>query len=142
VAVHSGPGAVVTAPETGAGKPKKPRKRRYQVEIDGEVLEVSSLQEAQDVLEKVKEEAEATARVAVERAAKAKKRDDHSVRKDARRTLIPPEVESRSFPNLAKEINAEIERTYQSAINTIEIALLLRKADQEDEDDVEILLLL
>ena len=129
-------------PIPAGGKGKRSRKKTLQVEIDGEVLEVSSLQEAQEVLDQAKVKAEATAKLAVERAAKAKRRDDHSVRKDARKSLVLPEIESRSFPNLAKEINAEIERTYQSAINSIEIALLLRKAEQDEEDDEELLLLL
>jgi hypothetical protein len=140
--VNSGDVVTPVAGQQPAGKARKTRKKRYQVEIDGEVLEVSSLQEAHEVLEKAKSDAEALAKLTVERAAKAKKRTPHDIRKDARKALLLPNIVAPALPDVAAEVQAAIEQAYQSAINAIEIELLLRKAEQDDEDDVELLLLL
>ncbi len=140
VAVHIGPGAEVES--KGAGKSKKPRRRRYQVEVDGEVFDASSAEEAESILEQVKEEAKAAAALAIDRATKAKARPASKVIKDAKKSLELPSISATNLPNIADEVLKDIGDIYQDALRSIEISLLLRKAEQDEEDDEEVLLLL
>jgi hypothetical protein len=130
--------------DTGAGKSRKPRKRKYQVEINGEVYDVSSVSEAEQVLEKVKKEAEDTAVLAIDRAKKALRRPVRQIVKDAKKALVVPEITaSPSLEGFVNQIVGQIQATYESTIRSIEIAALLRKRDREiEEDDEDILMLL
>ena len=135
----------VVVPQTGGGKSRKPRKRRYQVEVDGEVFDVSSLDEAQEVLERVKADAEKTAAVAIERATKAKRRPVRKVIADAKKALQLPTV-AVSSPDLsavANQVLGAIRANYDSALSAIEIAAHMARRDREiEEDDEEVMLLL
>jgi hypothetical protein len=127
------------ARNTGAGRSSR-RKRRYEVEIDGEVFDVESVAEATAILEKVKELAEEKAAEALNRASKSVKRPVRKVLADARKALPIPEI--RTDAPVSDAVNAllsEIADLYRSTIQTIEIGALLRR--REDEDDEEVLLL-
>ena len=132
------------AAQAGGGKSRKPRKRRYQVEIDGEVHEVESLQEAEDVLAEVAQKATETAKLAIERAAKAKRRPVRKIVRDAEKALEVPEVSvPPSLQSYADQMIGKIRAEYQSAMSAIEIAAHMAKREREiEEDDEEVLMLL
>jgi len=134
---------VVPSGEKPAGKPKK-RKRRYQVEIDGEVIEVSSVDEAQAILDEVRAKAEETAKLAISRAVKAKRKPAREVIKDARKALQVPEISvPDSLQDYATRMVDQIKAQYESALRSIEIGALLARQDYIlEQDDEEILMLL
>ena len=141
VAVHSGDGAEVVQPRTGAGKSRR-QSQRVVVEIDGEDFIAESPEEAQAILDQAKEAAEEKAKVAIERATKARNRPTRKVMADARKALELPAISAPDLGGYAEEISRQIEDIYQSAIQTIEVAALLRKRELEEEDDEDILMLL
>ena len=141
VAVHSGDGAEVVQPRTGAGKSRR-QSQRVVVEIDGEDFIAESSEEAQAILDQAKEAAEEKAKVAIERATKARNRPTRKVMADARKALELPAISAPDLGGYAEEISRQIEDIYQSAIQTIEVAALLRKRELEEEDDEDILMLL
>ncbi|MBK7515439.1 MAG: hypothetical protein IPI51_07465 [Betaproteobacteria bacterium] len=132
------------AAQAGGGKSRKPRKRRYQVEIDGEVHEVESLQEAEEVLAEAAQKATETAKLAIERAAKAKRRPVRKIVRDAEKALEVPEVSvPPSLQSYADQMIGKIRAEYQSALSAIEIAAHMAKREREiEEDDEEVLMLL
>jgi hypothetical protein len=134
---------VATTAEVAAGKPKK-RRRRYQLEIDGEVIEVSSINEAQAILDEVRAKAEETARLAVSRAVKAKRKPAREVIKDARKTLQLPDIKAQGDLNeYASKMIDQIKAQYESALRSIEIGALLARQDYIiEQDDEEVLMLL
>lgn len=140
-ALHEGDGAEVAKPFTGAGRPRRTR-QRVVVEIDGEDFIAESSEEAQAILDQAKEAAEEKAKVAVERATKARNRPTRKVMADARKALELPAISAPDLGGYAEEISRQIEDIYQSAIQTIEVAALLRKRELEEEDDEDILMLL
>ena len=89
-----------------------------------------------------KEAAEEKAKVAIERATKARNRPTRKVMADARKALELPAISAPDLGGYAEEISRQIEDIYQSAIQTIEVAALLRKRELEEEDDEDILLLI
>ena len=138
-------GAPVEPPkQTGGGKSRKPRKRRYQVEIDGEVHEVESLQEAEAVLAEAAQKATETAKLAIERAAKAKRRPVRKIVRDAEKALEVPEVSvPPSLQSYADQMIGKIRAEYQSALSAIEIAAHMAQREREiEEDDEDVLMLL
>ena len=141
---YSGAPVVEPPKQTGGGKSRKPRKRRYQVEIDGEVHEVESLQEAEEVLSEATQKATETAKLAVERASKAKRRPVRKIIRDAEKAFTVPKV---SVPprlqSYADQMIGQIRAEYQSALSAIEIAAHMAKREREiEEDDEEVLMLL
>ena len=138
---HSGDGAEVARPFTGAGRHRRTRPRVV-VEIDGEDFIAESSEEAQAILDQAKEAAEEKAKVAIERATKARNRPTRKVMADARKALELPAISAPDLGGYAEEISRQIEDIYQSAIQTIEVAALLRKRELEEEDDEDILLLI
>lgn len=132
------------AAASGGGKSRKQRKRRYQVEIDGEVHEVESLQEAEAVLAEAAQKATETAKLAIERAAKAKRRPVRKIVRDAEKALAVPEVAvPPSLQSYADQMIGQIRAEYQSALSAIEIAAHMAKREREiEEDDEEVLMLL
>ena len=130
--------------QSGGGKSRKPRKRRYQVEIDGEVHEVESLQEAEEVLAEAAQKATETAKLAIERAAKAKRRPVRKIVRDAEKALEVPAVSvPPSLQSYADQMIGKIRAEYQSALSAIEIAAHMAKREREiEEDDEEVLMLL
>jgi hypothetical protein len=124
----------------GAGRSRKPR-RKYTVEIDGEVFDVDSREEAAYLLEQAKKQAEEIARIAVERAAKAEKRPTRKVLSDARKTLQEPEIlASEDLAAEAEAVKAAIDAMYKDAMVKVEIAARLRR--EEDDDEAALLLLI
>ena len=132
------------AAASGGGKSRKQRKRRYQVEIDGEVHEVESLQEAEAVLAEAAQKATETAKLAIERAAKAKRRPVRKIVRDAEKALEVPAVSvPPSLQSYADQMIGQIRAEYQSALSAIEIAAHMAKREREiEEDDEEVLMLL
>ena len=136
------PVAPVTSGLKPAGKSRK-RRKKYTVEIDGEVYAVGSEAEAIEVLEKVAEKARETAELAISRAAKAKAKPARDVIRDAKKTLKAPEIEvSPDLDAIAAHILKGVQSVYSDALQSIEISTLLRKREREDEEDEDILLLL
>ncbi len=132
------------AAAAGGGKSRKPRKRRYQVEIDGEVHEVESLQEAEAVLAEAAQKATETAKLAIDRAVKAKRRPVRKIVRDAEKALTVPDVAvSPSLQSYADQMIGKIRAEYQSALSAIEIAAHMAQREREiEEDDEDVLMLL
>ena len=128
----------------GGGKSRKTRKRKLQVEIDGQVFDVESEEEAEAVLDKVAKEAAETAKLAIERAAKAKRRPVRKIVRDAEKALSVPQVSvPSSLRSYADQMIGQIRAEYQSALSSIEIAAHMAKREREiEEDDEEVLMLL
>lgn len=133
--------APIVARSTGAGRAK--RKRRYQVEIDGEVFDAESVDDALEILAKAKDQAQAIADDAVAKAVKAKRRQPRKVAADATRALQLPTIEAPGIQEAVASVLADIRAIYERAAKTIDIELAMRRRDAAiDEDDEEILLLL
>ena len=138
-------GLFVPSTNRGAGSPsktRKPRKRRFTVTVDGEDFQVSSVEEAQEILAKVRESAEEQAEVVTQRAKAVSNRPQRKVLADARKSLAVPSIKVPADMRPAAEaLRAEIESIYNAAIQAVEIGALLRKqAEQDDEDDLLMLL--
>lgn len=134
-------GVYAAEPSTGGrSSPRKKAKRRYVVEVDGELIQVASPQEAQHVLEQVRELAR------------------QSAERDVNTEVVPkpPRVSiktSSGKPTTSKAIQAEVKKTqkvinreYVRAANAIaqqrEISdLLIKKFKQEEEEELIALLL-
>jgi hypothetical protein len=121
-----------------AGRPKK--RKKHQVEIEGQVYEADSEAEALYMLEKVKEQAEAAAKLALERANKALKKPIRKILQDARKALQPPVVDSDELPSEAEQILKEIDDLYKDTLMKVEIAALLRKQEEEEEEAILLML--
>lgn len=125
-----------------AGRPSKKR-RRLEVEIDGEVFDVSSPEQARAVIDQAQAQAEELAAIAVRRAVAAKTRPQRKVMADARRALLVPRIDvPEEFEPYALKVRSDIEALYQSTMRTIEIATLMDKRQRQEEDDEDVLLLL
>jgi hypothetical protein len=121
-----------------AGRPKK--RKKHQVEIEGQVYEADSEAEALYMLEKVKEQAEAAAKLALERANKALKKPVRKILQDARKALQPPVVESEELPSEAELILKQIDDLYKDTLMKVEIAALLRKQEEDEEEAILLML--
>lgn len=116
----------VAVKNTGAGRPKRPR-RRLLVEINGEDFEVSSPEEAQVLLAQAKQIAEQ----AIEKARKAPVRVTRGVQRP-RITTTAPELKQ-----VVAEARREIVDLFDGLARDMEIAALMRKmAEQDEEDDL------
>jgi hypothetical protein len=137
-------GAITVQQDLGAGGvAKRKYRKRFVVEVDGELFEVRSEQEAVNVLEQLVELAKKQAEVTVERAQKANKRPKRKVLSDARKSLVIPKVEAnRWLSDMADQAMIRIEEIYEDALRIIEIGALLKKRDDDDEDEIETILLM
>lgn len=123
--------------QSGAGRPRKKRRRAF-VEIDGQTFEVSSKDEALELLQRARAIAE---RQAEQRAKVA----ESNVSRIARRIGSVPQVRVitpviTASPDLGVgDIIKGIERLYTQAAELAELRVLLQK--QMDEEDEELLLL-
>ena len=106
--------------------------------------EVESLQAAEEVLAEAAQKATETAKLAIERAAKAKRRPVRKIVRDAEKALTVPDVAvSPSLQSYADQMIGQIRAEYQSALSAIEIAAHMARREREiEEDDEEILMLL
>ncbi|MBK6786326.1 MAG: hypothetical protein IPG77_01370 [Betaproteobacteria bacterium] len=102
------------------------------------------MDEAQAVLAEAAQKATETAKLAVERAAKAKRRPVRKIVRDAEKALTVPQVSAPpSLQSYADQMIGKIRAEYQSALSAIEIAAHMAKREREiEEDDEEVLMLL
>jgi hypothetical protein len=106
----------------GAGKRR--RRKKYLVEIDGQDFEVSSPSEAIELLARAK----TVATQAIEKASKAPTRVGPGIDRPRIRTSDP------ELKPVVHRAQAELTKIYDSAIRDLEIAALMRKADEDEEE--------
>lgn len=114
----------VAKKDSGAGR-KRPR-RRLLVEIDGQDFEVSSEEEATVLLARAKQ----VAAQAIEKARKAPFRIDRGIQRP--RISTP---DSELIP-VVKQARQEIRSLYDELSMELEIAALMRKRDEEEEEAI------
>jgi len=139
-AFQIGGGGVAPTPapppaQTPAGAPR--RRRRYLIEIDKELFEVRSEEEAYQILGQLKAEAENQAKLVLERSKRAIHRPTRKILQDTRKALKPPEINAPDFSQYAQAILDQIQDLYKSTFLTIEIWARLR---EDDDDDILLLL--
>jgi hypothetical protein len=135
--------------QPAGGRPSRKR-RKYQVEIDGQAFSVDSPAEAQQLLEQAEELARQQAEQAAERAANAPKRAKRKIIADARKVLKTPDVrmiaddeeDAELLEAAAQEFIARINELYADTMRAIEIGALLRVQIDNDEDDAIVALLM
>lgn len=115
----------VAKKDSGAGRPKRPR-RRLLVEIDGQDFEVSSPEEAQVLLARAKQ----VATQAIEKARKAPVRVDRGIQRPRISTPDPELIP------VVKQARQEIRSLYDEFSMELEIAALMRKRDEEEEEAI------
>lgn len=143
VASGSGGTEVASSTPTPAGRPARKRTRNYVVEIDGEDHIVGSVAEARALLDTVQEEAEQVAKVAAERAAKASKKPIRKVLHDARKALQVPQITApKALAPIAEQALTSVQSLYDSTMRDIEIAALFRRAQAQEDDDEDVLMLM
>jgi hypothetical protein len=118
------------------------RRKKYEIEIDGQVFEAESEAEALALLEQAKEQAEEKASAVTSKAIAAVNRPKRKVLADVRKALKPPVIEATEpLQQSANAVLKQIQAIYDDALRAVEISALLKK--QEDEqDDEDILLML
>jgi hypothetical protein len=135
------------ARQPGAGRSRRRRQRRYEVEIDGQVFAVESTAEAEELIAKARDVAEQQARAEAERVVKkrrtASRREKKPLKLDGI-TLPVPYVKARSegADELAQRIQAQLDAIYARAARDAEIALRVRRQAELDEEDSIVLFLL
>jgi hypothetical protein len=131
------PVVVVDTPPQGAGKPK--RRHRYTIVIDGQEFEVSSYEQAVELLDRAKAAAPALAQATAKRVEKRIRRKGK-----APATIDTPVISTpdSALTEIVARYREQIRGIYVDAAQNAELRALLRKkfAD-EDEDDIEVLLL-
>jgi hypothetical protein len=129
---------------TGGGKTKKSRKRRYQIEIDGEVIEVASLDDGLAVLEDVKAKAEESAKQAIAVASNGGKASVGKIVKRAAQVVKVPEISaSPDLRSAVQDMLGVMRANAESALASVEIAARLAKLEYDIErDDEDILMML
>lgn len=115
----------VAKKDSGAGRPKRPR-RRLLVEIDGQDFEVSSAEEASILLARAK----ALATQAIEKARKAPVRIDRGIQRPRISTPDPELIP------VVQQARQEIRSLYDELSMELEIAALMRKRDEEEEEAI------
>jgi len=126
----------------GAGRSRRRPQRKYVVAIDGEDHLVETEAQAQELLEQVKEQAETTAALALDRAKKAKARPARKILQDARRALETPQITvPPDFQAIANQVLASVSDLYADTFRSIEIELALRRAEEDDDEEVLLMLL-
>jgi hypothetical protein len=127
----------------GAGGKKRIRRRRIVVEIDGEEFVVESVADAKTLLDLARKEAQDKAKIAQDRANAALSRPVRKVLQDARKALAEPSVVvPKELQSAADTMLDDIRALYASTLQSIELSILMRQAEREQEDDELILLLL
>lgn len=121
----------VAVKNTGAGRPKRPR-RRLLVEINGQDFEVSSTDEARVLLDQARQVAAA----AIQKARKASVRIPGGVPRPRIVTEAP------ELKQVVAEARREIVDLFDGLARDMEIAALMRKQMEQDEEDDLIRLLM
>lgn len=126
------------AASTGAGRPK--RRRRYVVEIDGQLFDVQSAEHARALLDRARElavsQAEKVAATVVPQKAQRKT--------GTKPVALPTPRISSPDPELADVISqarTAINEIYRKAAIEAELAYLLARQMEEDEEEALLLLL-
>ena len=130
---YTGQSAIITiglqSSQQGAGRSR--RRRRYIVEIDGQEFDVASVSEAEELLEKAKDFAEKI----VETAKNS--------------TIIKPGLKipqirtpNRELVPAVQAVRSEIRDLFEEARRDLEIRMLLARAEEEDEEETIIRLLM
>lgn len=123
-------------PDSGAGRTR--RRRRLQVEIDGQIFDVESAEHAQALLDQAK----TLARQLASRKAEVKLTAHLSRTPKQRPKIERPQIVS-SNPELQtviREARATLARIYSDAYRDAEIKLrLAAKFGEDDEDDVDVI---
>lgn len=114
----------IAVKNTGAGRPKRPR-RRLLVEINGQDFEVSSEDEARTLLEQARQIAEK----AIEKARSAPLRVNRGVSRPTIRTDAP------ELKQVVAEARQDIVSLFDSLARDMEIAALMRKRMEDDEEE-------
>lgn len=130
------PDVSVPSRNVGAGRSKK--RRRVEIEVDGEVFDVASEADAVYLLEKLKETAQEKADSVVSKSSTAGNKLPRKVIHDARKALKAPVIKAPA--DLAFVVD-DIARIYEEALEAVEKAVL-RKKQEDDEDDAIIQLIL
>jgi hypothetical protein len=114
----------VAVKNTGAGRPKRPR-RRLLVEINGEDFEVSSEDEARVLLDQARE----IAAKAIEKARKAPVRVTRGVQRPRISTPAP------ELKQVVAEARREIVDLFDGLARDMEIAAFMRKQIEDEEEE-------
>jgi hypothetical protein len=122
---------------TGAGRKRRRRKERLLVEIDGQDFEVESEAQAVALLERAKELA--VKQIAAARAAPV--RVEPGV---ARPVIKPPSIrtDSDELRPLVRQKRAEIIALYDALLRDLEIQYLIAKAQEADDEEALLRLLM
>lgn len=115
----------VAVKNTGAGRPKRPR-RRLLVEINGQDFEVSGADEARVLLDQARQVAAA----AIQKARKASVRVPGGVPRPRIVTEAP------ELKQVVAEARRDIVRLFDGLARDLEIAALMRKQIEDEEDDL------
>ena len=126
---------------TGGSPNRNKQRRRYRVEIDGVKFGVNSPQEAEALLDTMREVAQQRAAEALERANKAEKRPVRKILADVSKALPKPVIKTDAPIDVAAAVS-EIESIYKAALQNAELGALLRRQQDEDDADELILMLL
>lgn len=121
---------VAARTSTGAGSRK--RRRRYYVEIDGQEFEVSGPAEAESLLARAKDVAQAQ----VEKARASPVRVATGIKRPRIETASP------ELKAVVRQARQEITELYDAAIRDFEIAALLAKKAEDEEEEALIRLLM
>lgn len=120
----------VAASSTGAGR--RTRRQRLFVEIDGRDFEVASVAEAVELLERAKQVAVAQ----IEKAREAPARVKPGIKRPSIRTNSPELVP------LVVQARTEIVSMYDDMLRDLELRYLLAKAQEEDDEEAILRLLM
>ena len=151
LATDASPPAPAPAPMVGAGRPSRERRRKVIIDIDGEEFIVSSKEEAAALLLQAQEIAEQKAVEESAKAAQSSQQRSKLVRL-VKHKLKPPQITvegpddlqlTAQVDVLAQQLQQTIAELYSDAVRSAEIGILLRrKQDEDDEEDFVIGLLL
>ena len=130
-----------------AGKSRRRSRRRYEVEVDGQVFAVESAAEAEELIVKAREVAEQQARAEAERVIKkrriASRREKKPLKLDAIQLKTPyVKPVGEDSAELAQRLQAQLDAAYAAAARDAELALHAHIVKMQDEEDAIILLLL
>jgi lipopolysaccharide biosynthesis regulator YciM len=118
---------------------KAKRKRRYTIVIDEQEFEVESYEKAVELLDRAKDAAPELAKATAKRIEKRVRRKGKAPATLDTPTISTPDT---ALAELVANYREQIRGIYIDAAQNAEIRALLRKKfDDEDEDDIEILLL-
>ena len=125
------------APKSGAGRPRRPRRRRYTIRIEGQIFEADSDAEAMYILEQAQALAERAARTKADTIVQRALPKAVSLGKVKPIQIKAPTIAvSDDLAALAESVQQAIAKTYadESANAELRLLLALRAAEEEDEE--------